>query len=77
MFRNADEQDRWIKLRQQLLSAMGPVQHMPPEWRAMLETLTVMAAPRRSYRFGRHVGKAALPASFQGLESGIEKSVRY
>ncbi|HEX7782048.1 MAG TPA: hypothetical protein VF509_04505 [Sphingobium sp.] len=67
MFKNSDEQDRWIKLRQQLLSAMGPVDRVPVEWREMLETLTAMAAPRRSYRFGRHVRETALPAPFRGL----------
>jgi hypothetical protein len=53
MFKNIDEQDRWIKVRQQLLSAMGPVERAPAEWKSLLEMLTVNTAPRRAHHFGR------------------------
>jgi len=71
MFKNIDEQDRWIKVRQQLLSAMGPVERAPAEWKSLLETLTVNAAPRRTYHFGRHVNRSATPRQFAGLGAPV------
>ncbi|QUT05831.1 hypothetical protein KFK14_23335 [Sphingobium phenoxybenzoativorans] len=74
MFKNIDEQDRWIKLRQQLLSAIGPVERIPSEWKALLETLTANAAPRRTYRFGRHVNRSAIPPQFARLGTQISRA---
>jgi hypothetical protein len=71
MFKNIEEQDRWIKVRQQLLSAMGPVERAPAEWKSLLETLTINAAPRRTYHFGRHINRSATPREFAGLRTAV------
>lgn len=68
MFKTIEEQHRWIKLRQQLLSAMGPVERAPQEWKMMLERMTIDAMPRRTYRFGLHNNCSAVPKGFRGLE---------
>jgi hypothetical protein len=54
MYSNIDEQERWVKIGQQLLWAMGPVERTPQSMRRILDTLAPMPQPR-TYHFGRHL----------------------
>lgn len=53
MYTTPDEQERWIKIGQQLLWAMGPVERTPSTMRKILDDLVPLPRPR-TYHFGRH-----------------------
>jgi len=53
MYRTVEEQECWIRLGQNLLSMVGPVEPAPPAMKEILRGIAPLPRPR-TFHFGRH-----------------------
>lgn len=53
MYRTVEDQERWIRLGQRLLSLAGPVEPAPSAMKEILRRIAPLPRPR-TFHFGRH-----------------------